>query len=233
MADNILRQSQLITTYGPGAMIDLPDCSVIVSGLTRTAQGDTIIVRYADDFVVGFQHKRDAEQFLCDLKDRLAAFTLELHPDKTLLIEFGRFADAGRRARGGRRPETFDFLGFTHYCLTGRSGSFVSGRKPIGKRVDRTLKRIKAWPPLKILHPWPEKRFSRHIPEAGAPCVSAHAGICTGGAPGNWRSYRNRRPGGPDDRGGAGAHDNFGTAARPVADVAVSASPRAGGSLEL
>ena len=110
----------------------------------RTAQGDTIIVRYADDFVVGFQHKRDAERFLCDLKDRLASFSLELHPDKTRLIEFGRFADAGRRARGERRPETFDFLGFTHYCLTGRSGSFVLGRKPIGKRVDRTLKRIKA-----------------------------------------------------------------------------------------
>ena len=80
----------------------------------RTARGDTIIVRYADDFVVGFQYKRDAEQFLCDLKDRLAAFSLELHPDKTRLIEFGKFAMADRRARGERRPETFDFLGVTH-----------------------------------------------------------------------------------------------------------------------
>ena len=110
----------------------------------RTARGDTIIVRYADDFVVGFQYKRDAEQFLCDLKDRLAAFSLELHPDKTRLIEFGKFAMADRRARGERRPETFDFLGFTHYCRTTRTGRFGLGRKPIKKRVNRTLKRIKA-----------------------------------------------------------------------------------------
>ncbi len=101
-------------------------------------------MRYADDFVVGFQYKRDAERFLCDLKDRLAAFSLELHPDKTRLIEFGRFAMANRRARGERRPETFDFLGFTHYCRTTRKGRFGLGRKPIRKRVTRTLKRIEA-----------------------------------------------------------------------------------------
>ena len=111
---------------------------------TRAAQGDTIIVRYADDFVVGFQYKRDAERFLCDLKDRLASFSLDLHPDKTRLLEFGKFAIADRRARGERRPETFDFLGFTHYCRTTRNGRFGLGRKPIGKRVNRTLKRIKA-----------------------------------------------------------------------------------------
>ncbi len=110
----------------------------------RIARGETIIVRYADDFVVGFQYKRDAERFLCDLKDRLAAFSLELHPDKTRLIEFGRFAMANRRARGERRPETFDFLGFTHYCRTTRKGRFGLGRKPIRKRVTRTLKRIEA-----------------------------------------------------------------------------------------
>ena len=222
---------------------------------TRTAWGDTIIVRYADDFVVGFQHKRDAERFLRDLKGRLASFSLELHPNKTRLIEFGRFADWDRRARGERRPETFDFLGFTHYCTKARSGSFVLGRKPVGKRVDRTLKRIKTelrrrmhqdpyevarwlgkiltgwlryyavptsygylkrfslrlrkmwlramrrrsqmdrtrldklgrvaraiWPRMKILHPWPEQRFSRQRPEVGASCFSEHAGICAGGA---------------------------------------------------
>ena len=110
----------------------------------RIARGETIIVRYADDFVVGFQYKRDAERFLCDLKDRLAAFSLDLHPDKTRLIEFGRFAMANRRARGERRPETFDFLGFTHYCRTTREGRFGLGRKPIRKRVTRTLKRIEA-----------------------------------------------------------------------------------------
>ena len=110
---------------------------------SRTACGDTIIVRYADDFVVGFEHKSDAERFLCDLKARLASFSLDLHPDKTRLIEFGRQAIARRRARGERRPETFDFLGFTHYCRTTRTGRPGLGRKPMRSRVDRTLKRIK------------------------------------------------------------------------------------------
>ena len=110
----------------------------------RTAEGNTIIVRYADDFVVGFQHKWDAERFLHDLKERMASFSLELHPDKTRLIEFGRFAEKNRRARGERRPETFDFLGFTHYCRTTRNGKFGLGRMPVGKRVNRTLRRIGA-----------------------------------------------------------------------------------------
>ena len=111
---------------------------------TRVATGETIIVRYSDDFVVGFQRKQDAERFLHDLKERLGQFELELHPDKTRLIEFGRFAMADRRARGERRPETFDFLGFTHYCRKKRNGKFGLGRKPIAKRVTRTLNRIKA-----------------------------------------------------------------------------------------
>ena len=90
--------------------------------------GDTIIVRYADDFVVGCQRKADAERFLLDLRERMSQFALELHPDKTRLIEFGRFAMANRRARGERRPETFDFLGFTHYCRKTRNGGFGLGR---------------------------------------------------------------------------------------------------------
>ena len=110
----------------------------------RQAAGDTIIVRYADDFVVGCQRKADAEQFLHDLRERMSQFALELHPDKTRLVEFGRFAMADRRARGERRPETFDFLGFTHYCKKKRNGNFGLGRKPIAKRVTRTLKRVKA-----------------------------------------------------------------------------------------
>ena len=109
----------------------------------RTATGDTIIVRYADDFVVGCQRKADAEQFLDDLRERMSQFALELHPDKTRLVEFGRFAMADRRARGERRPETFDFLGFTHYCNKKRNGNFGLGRKPIAKRVTRTLQRVK------------------------------------------------------------------------------------------
>ena len=105
--------------------------------------GDAIIVRYADDFVAGFQHKRDAERFLEAVQDRFVRFGLDLHPGKTRLIEFGRHAMARRQARGQGRPETFDFLGFTHYCAKSREGRFQLGRKPIAKRMSRTLKRIR------------------------------------------------------------------------------------------
>ena len=87
--------------------------------------GDTIIVRYADDFVVGFQHKWDAERFLDTVKERFERFDLALHPDKTRLIEFGRYATRDRRKRGQGRPETFDFLGLTHYCTETRRGNFM------------------------------------------------------------------------------------------------------------
>ena len=106
-------------------------------------RGDAILVRYADDFVVGFQHQRDVERFLAAIGERFARFDLQLHPGKTRLIEFGRFAMANRRRRGQGKPETFDFLGFTHYCAKDRNGRFQLGRKPIAKRVTRTLKRIK------------------------------------------------------------------------------------------
>ena len=109
---------------------------------SHEVSGDTIIVRYADDFVVGFQHEWDAECFLNAAKERFGCFELELHPDKTRLIEFGRFAISRRRQRGLGRPETFDFLGFTHYCAESRRGSFQLGRKPVAKRMSRTLKRI-------------------------------------------------------------------------------------------
>ena len=105
--------------------------------------GDSIIVRYADDLVVGFQYKRDAERFLNAAKERFGGFDLELHPDKTRLIEFGRFAVERRQTRGQGKPETFDFLGFTHYCTKDRRGRFQLGRKPVAKRMARTLKRIK------------------------------------------------------------------------------------------
>src|ERR1035441_7577148 len=82
----------------------------------RRAQGDMIVVRFADDLVAGFEHRADAQRFLADLRERFAKFGLELHPEKTRLIEFGRFAAERRRARGEGKPETFTFLGFTHYC---------------------------------------------------------------------------------------------------------------------
>jgi RNA-directed DNA polymerase len=94
-----------------------------------------IVVRFADDVIVGFEHLDDAKQFLRDLRERLARFGLELHPDKTRLIEFGRFAAKNRAARGLGKPETFDFLGFTHICGKGRSGSFWLRRSTISKRL--------------------------------------------------------------------------------------------------
>ena len=109
----------------------------------QEARGETLIVRYADDFVAGFQYRGDATRFLRDLGDRLRKFGLSLHPDKTRLVEFGRFAEERRRRRGEGRPETFDFLGFTHYCRKTRRGRFGLGRKPIAKRMTRLLKRIK------------------------------------------------------------------------------------------
>ena len=110
----------------------------------RCATGDMIVVRYADDSIVGFEHRHEAEQFLADLKVRLACFGLNLHPDKTRLIEFGRFAIANRRPQGRGKPESFTFLGFTHYCATRRNGSgFVLGRKPMAKRMRTKLREIK------------------------------------------------------------------------------------------
>jgi group II intron reverse transcriptase/maturase len=107
------------------------------------AQGDVIAVRFADDFVVGFQHAGDARRFLRDLRERFVKFGLELHPDKTRLIEFGRFAAHRRAARGLGRPETFDFLGFTHICGKGKNGSFWLKRITIAKRLRAKLKQVK------------------------------------------------------------------------------------------
>ena len=110
----------------------------------RHAPDGLIIVRYADDFVMGFQHKHDAERFLADLKGRLEQFGLSLHPEKTRLIEFGRFADRDRRKREGCKPETFDFLGFTHMCAKKRlSGGFIVRRRSIKKRLRAKLAAVK------------------------------------------------------------------------------------------
>jgi len=110
----------------------------------RKARGEVIVVRYADDFIVGFQHKDDAEGFLLELKERFAKFNLELHPDKTRLIEFGPWAAANRARRGEGKPETFNFLGFTHIChKTRRSGMFTVLRQTIRKRLTGKLSAVK------------------------------------------------------------------------------------------
>ena len=108
------------------------------------ADGDVVIVRYADDFVVGFEHEQEARQFLADLRERFAQFGLELHPDKTRLIEFGRHAARRRGKRGDRKPDTFDFLGFTHICAKSRKGgAFWVKRITIAKRMRAKLQQIK------------------------------------------------------------------------------------------
>lgn len=108
------------------------------------ARGEVYIVRYSDDFVMGFQYQKDAECFQTELRKRMSQFGLELHSDKTRLIEFGRFAAANRKERGEGKPETFDFLGFTHICSTRRkSKKFKLHRKTIGKRLRRKAKEVR------------------------------------------------------------------------------------------
>ena len=109
----------------------------------KHAHGDVVIVRYADDFVVGFQHRNDAEAFLGALRERMQKFGLELHPEKTRLIEFGRFAAQARAKRGLPKPDTFSFLGFTHICGKSRAGKFLLLRHTISKRLRAKLLAIK------------------------------------------------------------------------------------------
>ena len=109
----------------------------------RNAHGDVILCRYADDFLAGFQHRDDAERFLADLRDRFAKFGLELHPEKTRLIEFGRYAAERREARGLPKPETFEFLGFTHVCAKTKAGRFKLGRLSSKKKTRAKLREVK------------------------------------------------------------------------------------------
>jgi RNA-directed DNA polymerase len=151
----------------------------------RHARGDVIIVRFADDFTVGFEHRDDAERFLEELRGRFAKFGLELHPGKTRLIEFGRHAARHRAARGEGKPETFAFLGFTHICATSRSGRFWIRRKTDSKRMRAKLMMVK-------------DQFRRRrylpIPDQGkwlASVVRGHQAYY--GVPGNYRAVHSFR----------------------------------------
>jgi group II intron reverse transcriptase/maturase len=124
----------------------------------RYAHGDVIVVRFADDFVMGFECEDDAERFLTDLRDRFARFGLALHPDKTRVLEFGRFAAARRQARGAGKPETFNFLGFTHICARTRKGRFTVLRQTMRKRLHAKLKSV---------HDELRRRLHDPIPEQG------------------------------------------------------------------
>ena len=123
----------------------------------REATGDMIIVRYADDIIIGFEHKSDARRFWDAMRERLAEFSLSLHPDKTRLIEFGRFAAAQRARRGLGKPETFRFLGFTFICGQSRQGRFALQRKSRGDRMRAKLKEIKKELRRRMHQPIPEQ----------------------------------------------------------------------------
>jgi RNA-directed DNA polymerase len=109
----------------------------------KWAQGEVVVIRYADDTIVGFQHQTDADRFLGNLRERLAKFGLDLHPEKTRRIEFGRFAEENRKRRGQGKPETFDFLGFKHISGKNRLGQFAVKRLTIRKRMRSKLRQIK------------------------------------------------------------------------------------------
>jgi len=113
------------------------------SGARKVATGDMIVVRFADDLVAGFQHRADAERFLRAFEERLATFGLAIHPEKTRLIEFGRYAAADRKRRGEGKPEAFAFLGFTHYCGANSKGYFAVRRKTAAKKLRAKLLSIK------------------------------------------------------------------------------------------
>lgn len=147
---------------------------------SRRARGDMIVVRFADDAIAGFEHREDAEQFLADLRDRLAGFGLELQAEKTRLIEFGRFAASNRQKRGHGRPETFDFLGFTHICGKTKGGQFMVRRVTIAKRMRAKLK--------VVTHRLKQMRH-RPIPEQGKWLGSVVRGhFAYYAVPGNWHA---------------------------------------------
>lgn len=121
----------------------------------KHAGGDVIIVRFCDDFVVGFQYRKDAERFQAELRERFLEFNLELHKDKTRLLEFGRFAALNRKRQGRGKPETFDFLSFTHICGRTKNGKFTVLRHSIGKRIRAKLKELETELRRRLHHPVP------------------------------------------------------------------------------
>jgi len=151
----------------------------------KQAQGDLIVVRFADDALIGFESKTEAERFWKELEERMAKFGLELHPEKTRLLEFGRHAADNQKRRGEGKPETFNFLGFTHICGTTQKGRFAVIRHTIRKRWQAKLQEVKT--ELR-------KRMHDPIPEVGAWLRSVVGGhIRYYGVPGNRYALANFR----------------------------------------
>jgi RNA-directed DNA polymerase len=148
----------------------------------KIARGDILMVRFADDIVVGFQEKAEAERFWNELKERMKKFDLELHPEKTRLLEFGRYAAERRQKRGEGKPETFNFLGFTHICGKSRKGKFLVIRQTIRKRMQAKLKAIRIelrrrmHEPLKEQGQWLRAVVGGHIRYYGCRATGPHCG---------------------------------------------------------
>lgn len=142
------------------------------------ARGEVVVTRFADDFVIGFEHKHEAQRCLDELHARFAKFGLKLHEKKTRLIEFGRHAARRRKARGERRPETFDFLGFTHRCDVTSAGWFALRRETIAKRLRATIAAIK----VKLIQRrhWPIDAVGKWLGQVARGWMNYHA------IPGNW-----------------------------------------------
>ncbi len=142
------------------------------------AHGEVIVTRFADDFIVGFQYREEAERFLAELRERFAKFGLELHPEKTRLLEFGPYAAENRRRAGEGKPETFDFLGFTHICGKKRNGRFTVVRQTIRKRLQAKLSEVKAelrrrlHDPIPVVGTWLRQVVGGHIRYYGVPMNS-------------------------------------------------------------
>lgn len=146
----------------------------------KIAKGEIIAVRYADDLVVGFEHRAEAERFLEEFRERLVKFGLELHPEKTRLIEFGRFAQATRQAGGKGKAESFTFLGFTHTCGSNSAGKFTIWRRTARKRLEAKLQQVKQTLRARMHEPVPTVgEFLKRVLNG---FYQYHA------IPGNWRS---------------------------------------------
>lgn len=165
----------------------------------KQAHGEIMVVRFADDTVVGFQYKSDAEQFVKELKERLLKFGLELHPEKTRLIEFGRFAAENREERGKGKPETFNFLGFTHICGKTRSGKFAVMRQTIRKKMQAKIKALKdelkrrMHEPIREVGKWLSKVIAGHNQYFGVPGNYASLALFRYNVYRSWRRALMRR----------------------------------------
>lgn len=186
LEDGRLTQSELGTVQGGSISPLLANIYLhyafdlwVMQWRDRHARGDVIVVRYADDWVAGFQFRDDAERFQRAVTERLDQFGLKLHPDKTRLIEFGRFAHQNRRRRGQTKPQTFDFLGFTHCCGKTRQGKFMVLRLTSAKRLRAKLQAVKLELRRRMHHSIPEQgKYLRAVVAGhgryfGVPCNGA------------------------------------------------------------